>query len=164
MLPPLHEIDERIFTAPPHGRCVCPFVSVDSPASPCERHGVGKTGVERLYCRVLISSFLAHESTAPKDGRPGTALAGLLKELGLKPVKSCNCDQRAAQMDAWGVAGCIEHRAEIVAWLNEQAAQATWGTALTVGMGAYLAGIAINPLSPGDALVDEALRRAEAAK
>lgn len=156
----LHEVDDRIFTALPHGRCVCPLTPVDAPASHCDRHGIDKTGMERLYCRVMISSFLACEPNRPTGG-PGTALAGLLRDLGLRWAKSCQCDQRAAQMNAWGIDGCRERRAEIVVWLNESAAQATWRQVLSAGVSAAVIGLAINPLNPGESLLDEALKRAE---
>lgn len=159
-MPQLHEVDKRIFTAPVHGRCVCPLTPVDSPATFCERHGIDKTGMERLYCRALLSSFLARESQGQPVG-PGTALRGLLSRLGLQADKSCQCDKRAAQMDAWGLAGCLEHRAEIVAWLNEEAAKIRLPQKTRAGVKAIGLGLVINPLSPGEWLLDEALRRAE---
>jgi len=160
---PLHEIDDRIFTATPHGSCVCPLVAVDAPKSLCERHNVDKTGLERLYCRVIIGSFLACEAVRPNDGMPGTALKAFFASLGITPAESCQCDTLARQMDAWGIRGCSEHRAEIAAKLTEAAGKATHWQACKVAIAATRMGIAVNPLNPGDAMVSVALRLAELA-
>ena len=48
----------------------------------------------------------------------GTALAIRISGLlGIKAGSGCNCKDLAAKMDAWGIAGCERHRAEIVAAL-----------------------------------------------
>lgn len=53
-------------------------------------------------------------------GDPGTELGLLIPEWVAKESKGCKCSDRAAQMDAWGVAGCIENREKIIGWLVSQ--------------------------------------------
>jgi hypothetical protein len=51
-------------------------------------------------------------------GKVGTALeARIGKTLGVKPKSTCKCKDLAAKMDNWGIAGCEQHRAEIVSAL-----------------------------------------------
>lgn len=102
-------------------------------------------------------------SPVPARKGPGAHLKAILAGLGLKPAKDCGCDKRAAEMDAWGPAGCREHRAEIVAWLDEQRAKASWSEKLVAAAKAMTAGLPINLLDPMGSLVDEAIRRAEVA-
>jgi len=54
----------------------------------------------------------------PPATGPGTELAALLKEYGIRPRKSCGCGSWIARMNAWGPAGCAEHREEILAHLK----------------------------------------------
>jgi len=53
-------------------------------------------------------------------GGPGTELGLLIPDWVAKESKGCKCSDRAAQMDAWGVAGCIENREKIISWLVAQ--------------------------------------------
>ena len=53
-------------------------------------------------------------------GGPGTELGLLIPDWLAKESKGCKCSDRAAQMDAWGVAGCIENREKIIGWLVAQ--------------------------------------------
>lgn len=53
-------------------------------------------------------------------GGPGTELKLLLPDWLAKQSKGCSCSDRAAQMDAWGVDGCIENRDKIIGWLVSQ--------------------------------------------
>src|SRR5262245_6680431 len=48
---------------------------------------------------------------------PGTELRVIREQLGLAFV-GCKCEEHAAQMNRWGVAGCREHRIEIAGWLH----------------------------------------------
>ena len=108
----------------------------------CSKFGRPMVGVLRKICageacdatdeqRARISGWIESQ-TRPQNKTPrkarqrqsnhrekvGTALAsrieGLLK---LKSVKGCGCGKLAAQMDAWGISGCEQHRQEIVAAL-----------------------------------------------
>ena len=53
-------------------------------------------------------------------GGPGTELGLLIPDWLAKQSSGCKCSDHAAHMDAWGVAGCIEHREKIISWLVGQ--------------------------------------------
>lgn len=94
------------------------------------------------------------------DAGPGTELKARLAELGITDTDDCGCDAKVCQMDRWGVAGCREHRRDIVGWLKAQQMRRGWGAKLTA------AAVAVRQpwfrlLDPLGSLVDEALRRAE---
>lgn len=93
-------------------------------------------------------------------GGPGTELKSMLREMGIAP-KGCGCDDRARQMDSWGVAGCRANLPTILNWLQEQQEKQGWLTILSAAAKAMVAGIAFNPLDPLPGIVQEAIRRAE---
>jgi len=100
---------------------------------------------------------------------PGTDLKHLIAEFGLKPTTSCACEAMLLQMNAWGVTGCREHRAEILAHLTKAYKSTANLTKLRAGLTA-LASHATAPFTGGaplpltlEGLLDEALRRAELA-
>jgi len=94
----------------------------------------------------------------------GSQLWRLLESLGVKHNPTCPCLGFAEQMNAWGVAGCREHRAEIVDHMRTHAKSYGWGTVATAAAKAVLTGVAfrLSILDPYGSLVDEAIRRAEA--
>lgn len=92
-------------------------------------------------------------------GGPGTELKALLAELGLSP-DGCDCDRRAAAMDALGPSGCREMRANIVAWLKAAWPDLGRGERARFILRALFAGRLLR-VDPVGALVDEAVRRAE---
>jgi hypothetical protein len=51
---------------------------------------------------------------------PGHFLKQMLEASGIKQG-GCSCKAMAAKMDAWGPAGCLEHMAEILDHLEQQA-------------------------------------------
>jgi len=51
---------------------------------------------------------------------PGTYLKTTISWFMNAPA-GCNCEERAAIMDAWGVEGCRENRAKILGWLRDSA-------------------------------------------
>ena len=57
------------------------------------------------------------------SGGPGTRLKGLLAAVGIVAGPKCRCGERAAAMDALGVAWCEQNVEEIVGWLEEEAKQ-----------------------------------------
>jgi hypothetical protein len=69
-----------------------------------------------------VQSLLAQHADLLRIQRrgPGTELKRLLAWFA-SPSDSCECESRAAQMDAWGPDGCREHLNEIVGWLLEEA-------------------------------------------
>jgi hypothetical protein len=90
-------------------------------------------------------------------------LKTLLARLGIKPSNNCDCNAKADQMDRWGVAGCRDHRNEIIGWLRD--GQDRWGWRDKMKAAAKAAGIGLifklNPLDPYPGLIDEAIKRAE---
>jgi hypothetical protein len=98
----------------------------------------------------------------PPPSGPGVELAKLIAMLGAKPRAHCHCDEMIGRMNAWGVAGCRAHRAEIVAHLAGAYAGLTWEqVAVAVGQ-AVTSGLArrLNPLDVCGSLVDLAIERA----
>jgi len=53
---------------------------------------------------------------------PGTKLASILSWFVAKDP-TCNCEERAATMDAWGVEGCRRNQRTILSWLRDSAQQ-----------------------------------------
>lgn len=99
-------------------------------------------------------------------GGPGTELKALIASLGIQPKPNCGCNRLAAEMDAWGVAGCRTRHHEICGRIKDNAAEWGWSLALSVPKAAAKAlttGLvfSINPLDPIGSLVTEAIRRAE---
>jgi hypothetical protein len=109
------------------------------------------------------------EQTRPSG--PGTELKSLLSQLGATPTASCGCDEKTHQMNAWGVAGCREHREEIIGWLKKSYAATNWPRVIRSAGAALFSGLAVSlaiAYARGGVegvlgfLLDEAIRRAEA--
>lgn len=100
------------------------------------------------------------DRTAQPANGPGTELKRLIRELGITGNIGCGCESLAGAMDQWGVAGCAEHREEILARLRENAGKLSLWEKLRAAATAILAGLPIGT-DPAAALLDEALRRAE---
>jgi hypothetical protein len=83
---------------------------------------------------------------------PGSELKRLLEEMGVMMPPDCDCSDRAAQMDAWGVEGCRANRDTIVGWLREALEKLD-----TSGMPAAYRSLARGMVP---AIVDEAIDRA----
>lgn len=117
---------------------------------------------------------------------PGTQMKRLLQELNVPHAWCESCSQRAATMDANGIDWCRQNRETITGWLREaeakfardaarvergdgqeptpkQIAEAKTAQRWKTGWAAAKQLIWINPASPFDSLVSEAIRRAEAA-
>lgn len=95
-------------------------------------------------------------------GYPGAELAALLAELDIQE-EGCGCKKFARKMNRWGVAGCREHRQEIVDRLKEKAGKRDWGTKVWAAVRVVATGATwLNPLDIYGSLADEAIRRAEA--
>jgi|SRR5579884_3095117 len=104
----------------------------------------------------------AHRPQAPDIG-PGTELTKLLDSLGIKKAVGCQCGAKAAEMNAWGVAGCKERRDEIAGWLRDNAKQHSLWNKTKATVLAFTQGVALqlNPADPFGSLVDLAIQRAE---
>ena len=87
----------------------------------------------------------------------GDAMTALIREYGLAAKSTCSCKSWAGKLNEWGVAGCREHRAEIVAHLGEAYHAATWWDTFKAAGSAVYHSL---PLTLGG-MVDEAIRRAE---
>lgn len=82
--------------------------------------------------------------------KPGSHLRKLLREIGVASLDGCGCDEYAAQMNAWGIQGCLLRRQEIIDHLNAQAY--TWMDMAKVALAGYLT---------TGSLVDECITRAK---
>jgi hypothetical protein len=100
-----------------------------------------------------------------KAAGPGTELKKLIEQLGLVERKGCKCRKMARKMNRWGTAGCREHKAEIVAHLNEAYHNLTWTDVAAFALRAAAAGLAFKmaTVGPAEWLVSEAIRRSESA-
>lgn len=87
---------------------------------------------------------------------PGTELHKLLHQLGFS-IGGCSCQKWINKMNVWGVDGCREHRAEIIAHLETMKDAASLTEKLKAGALAIKGGL---PLSV-PALVDLAIAAAE---
>jgi hypothetical protein len=98
----------------------------------------------------------------PPLGFPGTKLTALLSSLGAAANSSCQCKAKAEQMDRWGVNGCREYRAEIVAWLKDSYSGLSWAEIAKAGAAALASGLVLklNPLDVCGSLVDLAIEQA----
>lgn len=101
------------------------------------------------------------ECVRKKQYGPGVALKEIITELEVGQWEGCRCESRAAQMNAWGVEGCKEHRTEIVGWLKESANQLSWLDKLKV---AKSLAFSVNLLDPIGSLVDAAIQKASEAE
>lgn len=52
---------------------------------------------------------------------PGTELKKLLRRMGFKSIRGCNCNAKARQMDQRGCEWCEQNLDEILGWLKEEA-------------------------------------------
>jgi hypothetical protein len=94
----------------------------------------------------------------------GTELTELFAEHGLEGKSTCGCKRWALRMDAWGLAGCRAHRAEILDHLREEYEHASWLDRMRAAGNAALSGLAfkLDWSDPCPGLLDEAMRRTEA--
>jgi hypothetical protein len=86
---------------------------------------------------------------------PGTELKAMTAQMGVPACQTCK--RYAARMDCWGVGGCRERRAEIIAHLEAQAGRLGWFRWVAAGVKAVAAGLPTTAAG----LFDEALHRAE---
>lgn len=108
--------------------------------------------------RLAIQAAIVDDT--PPD--PGTELKKLLASLGILGSTSCDCDNRIAQMQAWGVKGCQQNRDLIIEWMRAGQGQWGWAAKLKAGVLAVTTGLAfrLDWSDPFPSLVDEAIRRA----
>jgi adenine/guanine phosphoribosyltransferase-like PRPP-binding protein len=71
----------------------------------------------------LNTRYYRQRELAKTRRGPGTTLLEVAGELGTRKL-GCGCNRLAETMDAWGVAGCQQHEAAILAALAECAAHA----------------------------------------
>lgn len=97
----------------------------------------------------------------PLDG-PGTELKILIEKLTLTATTCASCLLFAEQMNLWGVAGCREHRAEIVEHLREALKHVSYAERAKAAIRAVQIGLVfkLNPMDPFPGLVDEAITAA----
>jgi hypothetical protein len=90
---------------------------------------------------------------------PGSELARLLKEIGVK-VDCSICSEWKRQMNLWGIDGCKEHRQDIIDRLKKAAGEASWSQTFTAASG-LLSKSWFLIFDPYGSIVDEAIRRSE---
>ena len=83
-------------------------------------------GVEDFFCgsaRACPAPSESQQPVAPPTHGPGTELSKLLKRFGIEPTPTCQCRDKAQQMDAWGCDECSkpERIEEVVAVMREEA-------------------------------------------
>lgn len=119
--------------------------------------------LEAYHDLLIDDSKLQEKLNQIKTGNSvGSQLWRLLESLGVQHTASCPCLKFAEQMNAWGVAGCREHRAEIVEHMRTNAKAYGWSTVATAAAKSVLTGVAfrLSIFDPYGSLVDEAIRRA----
>jgi SAM-dependent methyltransferase len=89
----------------------------------------------------------------------------LLSSLGIEHRDDCQCLAWAERMNAWGPAGCRQQRAAISAHMRDSARGYGWGDLTKAAAKAVTTGLALrlNPLDLYGSLLDESIRRTEAA-
>ena len=68
----------------------------------------------------------------------GTKLAAIFAKCGIVHPKDCDCTKWMNQMDQWGIAGCQQHRAEILQRLKTAASGVSWLDMARVAISGYL--------------------------
>lgn len=116
-------------------------------------------------CFKEISKIAVHPLTrpAPKNG-PGTELQTLLESMGLKAKKGCSCKAMVRQMNRWGIEGCRENRAWIIARMKDNYKKYSTWEAIKAAVHAKRSGLLkqIKKMDPFGSLVDLAIERAAA--
>ena len=72
------------------------------------------------YHPAAIGEPIVYKAGQPLTG-PGGEVKAILAKFGIVASATCSCNARAAQMDAWGMAGCLKRIPEITGWLREEA-------------------------------------------
>lgn len=116
---------------------------------------------DRRFATLLATKKTTVATRLTASG-PGAELAAILASLGITSEKGCGCAQKAAQMNALGIEGCIAHRDEIADWLREQLQRLGWAEKLQAAARAIWQRLILDPLDPAPGLVAEAIRRAQA--
>ncbi len=75
----------------------------------------------------------------------------------LPPAESCQCEDLALQMDAWGIAGCESNRKLIVDRLTANAAAINAFGAISAAWNLLKSGRVLNPLAPADSLLSQTI-------
>ncbi len=129
----------------------------------CEREVRGKyqERAPKANCKVATEeeAKIVRPLTLPPSG-PGTEMAAMLREMGIKKKSGCGCDDWVAKMNAWGVEGCKARRAEIVEHMKKAYDLSDYWTKAKAAALAWLNGL---PMSL-DGLTDEAILRATKAQ
>jgi hypothetical protein len=140
----------------------------------CEFHQVGVKGSRiEVHCHkcgttMLVGALPVRAACRYRELKiPGVGdhLADVVRIFEIARKEGCGCDEMIAQMNAWGIDGCREHRAEIVEHLQKNYKRLTWAEVAAAARSAIAAGL-VRKLKPRDvcgSLVDLAITRAQAA-
>ena len=138
-------------------------VTVGLAAAQCANEGDGNKAVQIMaeHREIVFGQSKPFKLSPPTQATPsqlvGDVMTALLKEYGLAAKSSCSCKSWAGKMNEWGIAGCRDHRAEIIAHLNEAYHSSTWWDTFRAAGSAVYHSL---PLTLGG-MVDEAIRRTE---
>lgn len=114
--------------------------------------------------RANWQAMIGQPAYIPIQHGPGTELRKLTDSLQIHGKCGGKCGEMLAKMNTWGVDGCREHRAEIVAHLAKAYHGLTWAEVSKAATGAVTSGLVlrIKPWDVCGSLVDLAIERAEA--
>jgi len=138
-------------------------VTVGLAAAQCANDGEGNKAIEIMadHRAIVFGQSKPFNLDPPKQATPtqlvGDALTALLREYGIKPVKSCGCDSWKQKLNEWGIDGCMSNRQAIIDHLSDAYHSSTWWQTLTAAGNAVYHSL---PLTLGG-MVDEAIRRTE---
>lgn len=90
----------------------CQFEYVRDGLVRCANCGEERRSIRKRMCG----------SSLPAAG-PGTCLLQIFREISITPKKGCDCEKLRKEMDAAGVDGCRERKAEFIERLQSNAAK-----------------------------------------
>jgi len=107
----------------------------------------------------MLKAVCRKAPAASVDERgPGKELEKLISECGLSSFGCSSCKELTTLMNAWGVDGCRERRAFIIADIEKRAAKVNWWTKSKAAL-SLIQEPWWSVADPIGSLVDEAIRR-----
>jgi hypothetical protein len=114
-----------------------------------------------------VSGRQKRELAIAEGTGPGSQLWNMLADdFGIDHKPNCPCLSTAERMNSLGPEGCKENRRELIRAIKEGKALYSWRETVFAAIKGTASGAIIsyiNPFDPLGSLIDEAVRRAEAA-